>query len=148
MKKIIRSLSSFLPKLVVLVFMMAFTLNLNAQVDKPDNDADVVSTIVDKEASYPGGIEALNTFLARNIIYPTLAKQKNIQGKVIISFIIEKNGSISNIKIVKDIGEGCGEEGVRIVKLMPKWKPAKQRGKTVRQQFNLPVMFSLVKNNN
>lgn len=145
MKKIIRSLSSFLPKLVVLVFMMAFALNLNAQVDKPDNDADVVYTIVDKEASYPGGIEALNTFLARNIIYPTLAKQKNIQGKVIISFIIEKNGSISNIKIVKDIGEGCGEEGVRIVKLMPKWKPAQQKGEPVRQQFVLPVLFKLTK---
>ena len=134
-----------MPKLIVLVFMMSFALNLNAQVDKPDNDADVVYTIVDKEASYPGGIEALNTFLARNIIYPTLAKQKNIQGKVIISFIIEKNGSISNIKIVKDIGEGCGEEGVRIVKLMPKWKPAQQKGEPVRQQFVLPVLFKLTK---
>ena len=87
----------------------------------------------------------MNTFLARNIIYPTLAKQKNIQGKVIISFIIEKNGSISNIKIVKDIGEGCGEEGVRIVKLMPKWKPAQQKGEPVRQQFVLPVLFQLTK---
>ena len=145
MKKIIRNLSSLMPKLIVLVFMMSFALNLNAQVDKTGNDADVVYTIVDKEASYPGGIEALNTFLARNIIYPTLAKQKNIQGKVIISFIIEKNGSISNIKIIKDIGEGCGEEGVRIVKLMPKWKPAQQKGEPVRQQFVLPVLFQLTK---
>lgn len=126
----------------MLLMIVVFTSNVNAQEKKSDN-SDVVYTVVDKEAEYPGGIEAMNRFLAQNIIYPTLAKQKNIQGKVLISFIIEKNGSISNIKVIKDIGEGCGEEGMRIVKLMPKWKPAQQKSEPVRQQFVLPISFQL-----
>ena len=85
----------------------------------------------------------MNRFMAENIKYPTLAKQKNIEGKVIISFIVEKNGTLSDIRTIKDIGEGCGDEGVRIVKLMPKWKPAKQKGQPVRQQFLLPISFVL-----
>ncbi|MFA7082618.1 MAG: energy transducer TonB [Bacteroidales bacterium] len=145
MKKIFRNIPSLMPKLMVFVFMIVLGANLNAQVDKSDKDGNVVYTVVDKEASYPGGAEAMTTFLAQNIIYPTLAKQKNTQGKVILSFIVEKDGSISNIKIIRDIGEGCGEEGVRIVKLMPKWKPAQQGGKSVRQQFVLPVSFRLTK---
>lgn len=128
--------------LAMLLMIVVFTSNVNAQEKKSDN-SDVVYTVVDKEAEYPGGIEAMNRFLAQNIIYPTLAKQKNIQGKVLISFIIEKNGSISNIKVIKDIGEGCGEEGMRIVKLMPKWKPAQQKSEPVRQQFVLPISFQL-----
>ncbi|MCK9163967.1 MAG: energy transducer TonB [Bacteroidales bacterium] len=140
MKKTTTSLLS-----IVFLFAMlfVFTSNVNAQVDKSEKDSEKVFTVVDKEAVYPGGVEAMNNFLAQNILYPTFAKQKNVQGKVIISFIVERNGSISNIKIVKDIGEGCGEEGMRIVKLMPKWKPAQQKGEPVRQQFVLPISFHL-----
>jgi len=140
MKKTITNLLSIA---FLFAILFSFSLNINAQVDKSDKNG--VYTVVEKEAEYPGGIEAMNKFLARNINYPSLASQKEIEGKVLISFIIEKDGSISNIKIIKDIGEGCGQEGVRIVKLMPKWKPAEQRGKPVRQQFVLPISFSLVK---
>ena len=139
MSRLFKTISFF----AVLLMVFVFTSNVNAQVDKSDKDSEKVYTVVDKEAEYPGGIEAMNRFLAQNIIYPTLAKQKNIHGKVLISFIIEKNGSISNIKVIKDIGEGCGEEGMRIVKLMPKWKPAQQKSEPVRQQFVLPISFQL-----
>lgn len=122
--------------------LCAFSLNVNAQEKKSDN-SDVVFTVVENEAEFPGGVEAMNRFMAENIKYPTLAKQKNIEGKVIISFIVEKNGTLSDIRTIKDIGEGCGDEGVRIVKLMPKWKPAKQKGQPVRQQFLLPISFVL-----
>lgn len=122
--------------------VFAFSLNVNAQEKKSDN-SDVVFTVVENEAEFPGGVEAMNRFMAENIKYPTLAKQKNIEGKVIISFIVEKNGTLSDIRTIKDIGEGCGDEGVRIVKLMPKWKPAKQKGQPVRQQFLLPISFVL-----
>ncbi len=81
-----------------------------------------------------------------NIQYPQEALDKKIQGKVILSFIVEKDGSIGEVKILKDIGYGCGDEAVRIIKSMPKWKPAKQRGKAVRQQFTLPVIFELTTN--
>jgi protein TonB len=122
--------------------VFAFSLNVNAQEKKSEN-SDVVFTVVENEAEFPGGVEAMNRFMAENIKYPTLAKQKNIEGKVIISFIVEKNGTLSDIRTIKDIGEGCGDEGVRIVKLMPKWKPAKQKGQPVRQQFLLPISFVL-----
>ncbi|MEA5100310.1 MAG: energy transducer TonB [Bacteroidales bacterium] len=138
MNKLLKSLSLF----ALLVMVFAFSLNVNAQEKKSDN-SDVVFTVVENEAEFPGGVEAMNRFMAENIKYPTLAKQKNIEGKVIISFIVEKNGTLSDIRTIKDIGEGCGDEGVRIVKLMPKWKPAKQKGQPVRQQFLLPISFVL-----
>ncbi len=138
MSKLYKPLSLF----AALIMIFAFSLNVNAQEKKSDN-SDVVFTVVENEAEFPGGLEAMNRFLAENIKYPTLAKQKNIEGKVIISFIVEKNGTLTDIRTIKDIGEGCGDEGVRIVKLMPKWKPAKQKGQPVRQQFLLPISFVL-----
>jgi periplasmic protein TonB len=138
MSKLLKPLSLF----AALIMVFAFSLNVNAQEKKTEN-SDVVFTVVENEAEFPGGVEAMNRFMAENIKYPTLAKQKNIEGKVIISFIVEKNGTLSDIRTIKDIGEGCGDEGVRIVKLMPKWKPAKQKGQPVRQQFLLPISFVL-----
>ena len=138
MSKLLKPLSLF----AALIMVFAFSLNVNAQEKKTEN-SDVVFTVVENEAEFPGGVEAMNRFMAENIKYPTLAKQKNIEGKVIISFIVEKNGTLSDIRTIKDIGVGCGDEGVRIVKLMPKWKPAKQKGQPVRQQFLLPISFVL-----
>jgi len=85
----------------------------------------------------------LMTYLGNNIKYPQLARESNIQGIVYVSFIVEANGSISNVKLARGIGGGCDDEAVRVVKDMPKWNPGKQRGKPVRVQFNLPVRFIL-----
>ncbi len=82
-------------------------------------------------------------FIYNNIKYPKEAREKNIQGIVVVGFIIEKDGSISNAKIVREIGGGCGEEALRVVNAMPNWMPGKQRGEKVRVQFNLPVKFKL-----
>ncbi len=138
MNKLFKPLSLF----ATLIMVCAFSLNVNAQEKKSD-DSYVVFSVVEDEAEFPGGIDALGQFLASNIKYPQEAKEKEITGKVIITFVVEKDGSINDIKILRDIGYGCGEEAKRIVKLMPKWKPAKQRGKFVRQQFVLPVNFNL-----
>ena len=81
--------------------------------------------------------------MASNIKYPAQARETGTQGIVYVTFVVEKDGSITDIKVLRDIGSGCGEEAIRVVKMMPKWKPAKQRGKAVRQQFNLPVRFVL-----
>lgn len=120
---------------------------VNAQVEEKQGEEEVF-VVVEQAASFPGGTEAMYKYISDNLQYPRLAIEKGIQGRVFVTFIVEKDGSITDIKVLKDIGDGCGDEVVRLVKTMPKWKPAKQRGKTVRQQFNLPVMFSLVKNNN
>ncbi len=88
-------------------------------------------------------MDSLYAFLQRNIIYPTLAKKNKIQGRVFVTFVVDVDGSITNIKVLRDIGGGCGAEAVRVVKLMPKWIPGKQRGKPVRVQYNLPIQFTL-----
>lgn len=102
-----------------------------------------VFVVVEEDPEFPGGMEALYRYLASNIKYPENAKKERIQGKVYVSFVIEKDGSVSNIKVLRDIGGGCGEEAVRVVKQMPKWKPGRQRGKRVRTQYNLPINFNL-----
>lgn len=99
--------------------------------------------VVEEEPEFPGGMEALYKYLGESIKYPQLAKENNIEGKVYVTFVVEKDGSIANPRILRDIGGGCGNEAVRVVKAMPKWKAGKQRGKNVRVQFNLPVSFKL-----
>lgn len=82
-------------------------------------------------------------FIYQNIKYPEDAMKKGIQGMVVVSFIVEKNGGITNVELVRDIGGGCGEEAVRVVKTMPTWIPGKQDGEPVRVQFNLPIKYKL-----
>lgn len=97
----------------------------------------------DIDPQFPGGLEALMTYLQQHIRYPQQARDANIEGKVYVNFVVEADGSISFIKILRDIGGGCGQEVVRVVKSMPRWIPGEVQGKPVRSQFNLPVEFRL-----
>lgn len=99
--------------------------------------------VVEQMPDFPGGEEALYKYLAGNITYPQKAKESGIQGRVFVTFIVEQDGSISDVRVLRGIGGGCDEESIRVVKTMPKWIPGKQRGKPVRVQYNLPVKFSL-----
>lgn len=111
--------------------------------EEEDETETQIFTVVENEPEFPGGMEALYKYLAQNIKYPQLARENNITGKVYVTFVVEKDGSIANPKVLRDIGGGCGAEAIRVVKAMPKWNPGKQRGKAVRVQFNLPVNFNL-----
>ncbi len=103
-----------------------------------------VGIIIDEiDPVFPGGEEALYRFLSENIKYPQLAWDNAIQGKVYVTFVVETDGSVSNVRILRDIGGGCGLEAKRVVEMMPKWKPGKQGGKVVRTQYNLPINFVL-----
>jgi protein TonB len=113
-----------------------------AQTDEVD---DAVFVVVEKSPEFPGGDDSLYTFIGRNIKYPEAAKKNKIEGRVFVTFVIEKDGQVSSAKILRDIGGGCGEEALRVVNSMPKWKPGTQRGNPVRVQFNLPIMFQLQK---
>lgn len=112
-------------------------------VEEVQEDEEEIWVSVEEDPEFPGGLEALAKFLAENIQYPQLAKENNITGKVYLTFVVEKNGTVGNVKILRDIGGGCGAEAVRVVKSMPKWKPGKQQGQAVRTQFNLPIGFYL-----
>ena len=114
------------------------------QIEEEEDETETqIFTVVENEPEFPGGMEALYKYLAQNIKYPQLARDNGITGKVYVTFVVERDGSIANPKILRDIGGGCGAEAIRVVKAMPKWTPGKQRGKAVRVQFNLPVNFNL-----
>ena len=99
--------------------------------------------IVEEMPSFPGGDQKMMEYVAKNIKYPQIARETGVQGKVFVNFVVEPDGSVSNVKILRGIGGGCDEEAMRVVKSMPKWKPGKQRGKPVRVSYNLPVNFKL-----
>lgn len=108
-----------------------------------DADTDQVFQVVEVDPEFPGGMEALIKYLSENIKYPEQAKKDKIQGKVYISFVVEKDGSVADAKVLRGIGGGCDEEALRVVNAMPKWTPGKMRNTPVRVQFNLPVVFKL-----
>ena len=99
--------------------------------------------IVEEMPSYPGGMQSLYEYLSENIRYPVVAMESGIQGRVYVTFVVEKDGSISDVKVLRGIGGGCDEEAVRVIKAMPKWNPGKQRGRAVRVLYNVPVNFTL-----
>lgn len=106
-------------------------------------EEDEIFMIVEDQPEFPGGNNALFKFLGDNLRYPPQAVEMDIEGMVVVQFVINKKGDINDIKIIKPLGGGCDEEAVRIVNAMPKWKPGKQRGKSVSVRFNLPVRFVL-----
>ncbi len=100
-------------------------------------------TFVEEMPTPDGGEEALYKYLQNNIKYPPEARDADLEGKVWVTFVVEKDGNITDVKLMRDIGGGCGAEAVRVVKAMPKWKPGRQNGVAVRVQYNLPVTFTL-----
>jgi TonB family protein len=114
---------------------------LSAPEDAPSNDS--IYQIVDEMPQFPGGEKAMMEYVAKNVKYPQEAKDKEIQGRVFVSFVIEKDGSVNEVKVLRSIGGGCDEEAVRVVKAMPKWKPGKQDGKPVRVSYMMPFFFKL-----
>ena len=102
-----------------------------------------VFTIVEQMPNFPGGDAKMYEYLGKNIKYPQIARESGIQGRVFVNFVVEPDGSVSNVKVLRGIGGGCDEEAMRVVKGMPKWSPGKQRGKAVRVSYTLPVVFKL-----
>ncbi len=100
-------------------------------------------TFVEEMPEFPGGDVNRIKFLSENIKYPQIARESGVQGPVYLTFVVEKDGSITNVNLLRGIGAGCDEEAMRVLKLMPKWKPGRQNGKEVRVQFNMPIAFTL-----
>ena len=99
--------------------------------------------IVEEMPQFPGGDAKLLEYVATHIKYPQIARETGIQGRVFVGFVVEPDGSVSNVKILRGIGGGCDEEAMRVIKSLPKWKPGKQRGKAVRVSYQIPVLFKL-----
>jgi protein TonB len=102
-----------------------------------------VFTVVEQQPEFPGGTAEMYKYLGKNIKYPSAASRANVSGRVFMSFVVNTDGSIQDVAVLKGLGFGCDEEAIRVVKAMPKWKPGKQSGRAVRVKYNLPINFQL-----
>jgi protein TonB len=116
-------------------------------VDVPEDpvvvEEDKVFTVVEEMPTFPGGEEKLFDYLRKNIKFPPVARENGIQGRVFVTFVVDKDGKVKEAKILRGIGGGCDEEALRVIRNMPDWKAGKQNGRAVSVQYNLPVNFTL-----
>lgn len=113
------------------------------QVVEEEPEEQTIFEVVENMPDFPGGQAALMLYLAKNIKYPTIAQENGTQGRVIVQFVVNKDGSIVDAKVVRSVDPYLDKEALRVINTMPKWKPGMQRGKPVRVKFTVPVMFRL-----
>lgn len=99
--------------------------------------------VVEQQPEFPGGTDALRAFLSKQLTYPRQAASASVSGRVYISFVVNTDGSLTEVQVLKGIGFGCDEEAMRVVQKMPRWRPGKQSGRAVRVKYNLPISFTL-----
>lgn len=111
--------------------------------DSTVSDKEKVYQVVEQQPSFPGGREELFKYLAYNMIYPADAAKNKVEGRVLVTFVIEHDGSISNVNVVNSVYPSLDKEAIRVVSEMPKWIPGKTNGKTVRVKYTIPITFRL-----
>ena len=121
------------------------TLRMDTIHEEVIEDGELFGCIVETMPSFRGGQQKLFEFIGNNVVYPQEAIDVGVEGRVFVEFYIEKDGSVTDGKVLKGIGYGCDEEALRVIGLMPKWYPGKQRGKAVRVRYTLPINFKLSK---
>ena len=114
-----------------------------AQPEPPKEEETKVFDVVEQMPSFPGGQSALFQWLSNNIKYPVVAEENGVQGRVIVTFVVERDGSITDVRVVKSVDPSLDKEAVRVTKAMPHWIPGKQNGSAVRVKYTLPVTFRL-----
>ena len=131
----------------VLIFFLSVVSynNVKGQNDSllPPPPKDVSFYVIDEKPEFPGGVEAMMKYLAINSRYPEIAKEKGISGKVLMQFIINEDGTVSDVKVIRGISPSIDKEAIRVIKSMPKWKPGYQDGKPVKVSFQVPIGFTL-----
>ena len=121
----------------------SLSVNICATEPEDDSSGDDLYINVDKKATFPGGAKEAYAFIKENLKYPEDAAWYGVQGRVIVKFVVEEDGSISDVEVVRGVHPSLDAEAVRVVKLMPKWQPAERGGKPVRSRVNFPVHFKL-----
>lgn len=132
------------------IFVLALLLSAHTAMHAQNNQRternasdEKIFDVVEQPPSFPGGQAALMSYLSKNVKYPEEALKDNVQGRVIVGFIVEKDGSVSNAKIIRSVDSALDKEAIRIVMSMPKWTPGRQNGRNVRTKYNVPVNFKL-----
>ena len=131
-------------KLFLMSMMAVFFLStVSAQKTVVSQKNQKVYDVVEQMPEFPGGMPALIAFLQNNVKYPADAEKQKVEGKVMVSFVVETDGSISDVKVMKKVFPSLDAEAIRVVKAMPHWTPGKQKGKVVRVHFSLPIAYRL-----
>ncbi len=143
------------PLMLLIVFVVSCSTEVNEvevleveakevkETEEVKEEQSQIFTVVEQMPAFKGGDAARIKYLSENIKYPEEARKNGIQGRVFVTFVVEEDGSISDVKLLRGIGTGCDAEAIRVIENMPKWEPGKQRGEVVRVQFNMPIMFKL-----
>ena len=113
------------------------------EVEEEEVEEQQIFQVVEEMPEFPGGMGECMKFLAKNIKYPTIAQENGVQGRVIVQFVVNRDGSIVDPVVMRGVDPHLDKEALRVISLMPKWKPGKQRGKEVRVKYTVPVMFRL-----
>lgn len=141
-----------LQHLMAIVFALMLVLPAMAQNSKislpnksklPAQQKNGVYSLVENQPAFPGGSKAFMKYLAQNVKYPKVDMENNLQGRVVAQFVVEKDGSLTEIKAVRAPSKAMADEAIRVLKKSPKWKPGKVKGKAVRTQYTVPVSFAL-----
>ena len=130
----------------IFTFFILFALSeLTYAFEIPTDSSkkEMIFDMPEQMPQYPGGADAMDSFIRGNMRYPQKAKKNNIQGKVYIQFIVEKDGSITSVEVRKGANDLLNQEAIRVIRLMPEWNPGSMRGKKVRVRYTLPITFSL-----
>lgn len=131
-------------KLIILSLMALFGLTtVSAQKTVVAQKNQKVFDVVEQMPEYPGGIQALFEYLSQNVKYPADAENQKVEGRVIATFIVETDGTINNVEVVKPVFPSLDAEAIRVLSAMPKWTPGKQSGKEVRVKYTVPINFNL-----
>lgn len=131
-------------KLIMLSLMAIFGLTtVSAQKTVVAEKNQQVFDVVEQMPEYPGGIQALFEYLSQNVKYPSDAENQKVEGRVIATFIVETDGTINNVEVVKPVFPSLDAEAIRVLSGMPKWTPGKQSGKEVRVKYTVPINFNL-----
>ncbi len=132
-------------KKLILMLLMAVCclMTANAQKTVVSQTNQKVFDTVDQMPEYPGGMQAMIEFLQANMKYPEDAAKQKVEGRVMVQFVVETDGSISDVHVAKQVFPSLDAEAIRVVQAMPKWTPGKEKGKVVRVKYNLPIVFRM-----
>lgn len=130
-------------KTTLFIALMFLVAGFSTQAQEQQKKQGDVYMIVDQMPEYPGGEAALKKLLVENIKYPDQAKKDGVQGKVYVSFVVDENGSVQDAKVIRGVNSELDAEALRVVKLLEKWTPGKEKGKAVKVQFTVPINFAL-----
>ena len=145
--------------LIIVIFILLIEINGNAQADqsvpnedsvvntikvKSKEDTNLVFDVVEKMPEFPGGQVEMMKFLSKNINYPSVALEQGMQGRVYVQFVIWKDGSVREVKVLRGVGSPLDNEAIRVIKMMPNWGPGIQRGVAINARYTLPIKFKFL----